>query len=524
MDRRKIITVALIYLTYIFIATLYPFELSRDPSHSLASALAQSFARFGAADFIVNVLLFIPFGALFYCLCTPSRGKTFVILLATVAGALGSLAIEVLQVWFTRQPSGFDVLSNTLGAAAGVVLCRECLGRFSGLVFRCWQEVERRGIICFLALLLGTVPLIVSVTQLVAPFGTWDPHFTFQIGNEATYNKPWLGSIHLVALYSRALTADEVAAYFRQGASFLTRRSTENLVVLFAFNEGTGNIVRDVSGLEPGLDLSFSPKGRVRWLDSSNGIEIIKPSIVRSSQPPTKLFEALQATHELSIEAWITPENTEQGGPARIVSFSRNTGARNFTLGQEGSEIEFRLRTPVSGRNGIPLALKSTDKISPFEKSHVVATYKNGVEKLYVNGRQQAHVLELTSDGVVGFGTRKIAVAQLAYLFFYFFPVSFFLSVRLSSGSANFTNASLQIGDGDASEFFRVFFLPVGTATGLLAGTEIFQVYAFERSFDIGLIDYGVLIAASGAVSGAILVLGNLDRSLFPFPFKHKAF
>ena len=54
----------------------------------------------------------------------------------------------------------------------------------------------------------------------------------------------------------------------------------------------------------------------------------------------------------------MTPGNTAQTGPARIVSLSADTGAQNFTLGQEGSDIEFRLRTPVSGRNGIPLAVR----------------------------------------------------------------------------------------------------------------------------------------------------------------------
>ncbi len=138
----------------------------------------------------------------------------------------------------------------------------------------------------------------------------------------------------------------------------------------------------------------------------------------------------------------MTPSNTAQTGPARIVSFSADAGARNFTLGQEGSKIEFRLRTPITGRNGIPLAVKSSDEISTLEKSHVVATYKKGVERLYVNGKQQAEVLNLTRDGIIAFGTRRTPVTAAAYSFFYFFPVSF-LSVTFLLAHAKILMAVL---------------------------------------------------------------------------------
>jgi glycopeptide antibiotics resistance protein len=319
MNRRQLTTGAVIYGVYICIATLYPFEPSQDPSHSLARAFTRPFEHFGTTDFIVNVLLFVPLGALFRCLCTLRRRRTFVVLIATVAGALASVSIELLQVWFTRRPSGFDLLANTLGAAVGAVLARRCPARLSDLVFRFGQKVGLARVVLYIALFLGAVPLLVSIAQLV-----WDSRFTFQIRNEATYNRPWLGKICLVALYGRALSGDEISRGFHQGPSSLTGHSTSNLVALYVFNEGTGNIIRDVSGSEPARDLSFSPQGPVRWLDSGEGIEIVKASIVRSSDSPTKLFEALRATHELSIELWITPDNTKQRGQARIVSFSRN--------------------------------------------------------------------------------------------------------------------------------------------------------------------------------------------------------
>jgi VanZ family protein len=491
MSRTQLATVALIYGTYVWIATFYPFELSRDPSHSLANALAHFFPRVGLTDFVLNVLLFLPFGALFYRLWTASRSKKFIILLITVAGTLASLCIELLQVCFTRQPSGFDVLANTLGAAAGAVLALTCPARFCRLAYRCWRKVEQHGVILLLALLLGTVPIVISVVQLIAPFGIWDSHFTFQLANEATYNRPWLGKIHFVALYSRALPTGEVARHFHRGPSALKMPSTDDVVALYAFNEGSGNIIRDISGFGPALDLSFSPKGRVRWLDSENGIEIVQPSIVRSSRSPRKLYDALQDTHELSIEVWITPDNTVQGGPARILSFSRDTGARNFTLGQQGAEIEFRVRTPVSGMNGTPLALESGNEIAAGKQTHIVATYQNGMEKLYINGKQQAKTLNLPSDGIIGFGTRRTLISRIAYSFLYFFPASLFLSLFISMR---------------ANHIPKNLFLSVAIATGLVLLSESFQALMFKRPIDLSLLICGVIIAVFGAMSGQILL------------------
>lgn len=68
-----------------------------------------------------NVLLFVPYG--FFCCWAFERMKHF--FWCTLLGAGTSLAIECLQLATGR---GFfqidDILTNTLGAAAGYLLCR----------------------------------------------------------------------------------------------------------------------------------------------------------------------------------------------------------------------------------------------------------------------------------------------------------------------------------------------------------------------------------------------------------------
>ena len=496
MTRRGATILVLLYGGYLIIGTFYPFELSGSAAHGFSQSF---FGPLNRTDFILNVLLFIPLGILLYYGLALNRSKAWTILLTSLLAAAISLAIELLQFSFSRVSSGFDVLSNTLGAGCGALGSALLPSRCFDLIARVWNRTEPSGGAVSVAMLLGAVPLLLSFLQLFQPFGVWNSRFTFQIGNEATLDRPWVGEVHVVALYSRALSADEIRDNFLEGSTAKTR-FPQGLVSLYTFSERQGSVVYDRSGVEPQLNLIIAPEGNVRWHHSRDGIAIIKPAIVRSFGPATKLAMAAKASNELSIEVWMTPGNTAQTGPARIVSFSADTGARNFTLGQEGSDIEFRLRTPVSGRNGIPLAVKSTDKVLGLEKSHLVATYKSGVEKLYLNGRQQADVLDLTRDGIIAFGTRRTPSSAAAYCFFYFLPVSFlgatFLSAHFKRPTALLSSA--------------------GVGAGLATVTEVFQTFAFSRDADMWVLFFGIVMPAVGALSGWIVTRSEPFRYFHP--------
>ena len=107
-----------------------------------------------------------------------------------------------------------------------------------------------------------------------------------------------------------------------------------------------------------------------------------------SSQNADRLVQACNATNQISIEAWIKPANLSQIGPSRIVSLSSNPYYRNFTLGQEGSEYEVRLRTTTTSENGTPAIVSSTNAVET-KITHVVYTRNSDGETfLYVDGRK----------------------------------------------------------------------------------------------------------------------------------------
>jgi len=179
----------------------------------------------------------------------------------------------------------------------------------------------------------------------------------------------------------RALVYESGPVPFRYVGS---RRVTRGLVVLYDLEEGEGTVVKDVSGVGDPLNLAITEPDDVKWV--AGGLAIVQDTRVVSENAPAKIIEGCRLTNAITIEAWISPANTTQGGPSRIVTLSKNGNVRNFTLGQEGARYDVRLRTTATGENGTnPSFLTRGGATTTL--SHVVYT-RDATEKatLYING------------------------------------------------------------------------------------------------------------------------------------------
>jgi hypothetical protein len=87
-----------------------------------------------------------------------------------------------------------------------------------------------------------------------------------------------------------------------------------------------------------------------------------------------------------SLEVWLLPANNIQGGPARIVSYSLNPSYRNFTLGQDGSDLIMRLRTDNTNLNGTEPHLVVENVFSQPNPLHIVVSYNFKEQNAFVNG------------------------------------------------------------------------------------------------------------------------------------------
>lgn len=166
------------------------------------------------------------------------------------------------------------------------------------------------------------------------------------------------------------------------------------LLALYTFREGAGDTVRDVSGHGAPLDLVVADSGAVAW--SPTGLAVTAPTRVASPGAAAKITAAAQASGAVTVEAWLTPANTTQLGPARIVSLAQDGGNRNVTLGQglygtlPSALFNVRLRTTVSDPNGLP-DLSTADGSLAARRMHVVFTRDAaGTSRIYLDGSPAA--------------------------------------------------------------------------------------------------------------------------------------
>lgn len=162
-------------------------------------------------------------------------------------------------------------------------------------------------------------------------------------------------------------------------------RYEANMIALYEFKTGSGNIAYDTSGVAPTADLELSVPG-VEWVGGW-GINIRSGRAKTFGAPSRKFNDLIKATGEYSIEAWVVPGNVTQED-ARIVSYSGSANVRNFTMGQNLYNYEFAARSSETDANGMP-KLITDDDAERLQASlqHVVMTFDpvNG-RRIYVNG------------------------------------------------------------------------------------------------------------------------------------------
>lgn len=166
----------------------------------------------------------------------------------------------------------------------------------------------------------------------------------------------------------------------------------EGLVFLFDTGEQP-NVVADG---KQRFSCRLQPRGRAR-LDRHHALLVSGGAFLADQQTDARLLETLKGSKQLTIEAVITTDSADQSGPARIVSFSRDAGSRNFTLGQQNGKLVLRLRTPRTGSNGTRPSAELF-AIAPDRAIHVVVTYDDGRLRAYRDGKLEMETRKIRGD------------------------------------------------------------------------------------------------------------------------------
>ncbi len=130
-----------------------------------------------------------------------------------------------------------------------------------------------------------------------------------------------------------------------------------------------------------------SLENSVEWRTDSAGVQFSVPGMLHSDAPPVSLYRRLISGKGLTIEIWLSSANVNQGGPARIVSYSLNPFERNFTLGQDGNDLVMRLRTTRTNENATSPSLNVANVFVPETMQHIVVTYDYLEQRVYVDGK-----------------------------------------------------------------------------------------------------------------------------------------
>ena len=337
------IWIAPVALFLILVATVIPVDI-RSPAIEFPAL------SFDLRDFVFNVLLFIPLGA-------ALAGRRWYVVVAALG--LLSLSIEGLQiVQASRHAQLADLLANVAGGFLGSLCLNARLGSFhveSGYVRMKSSMLVGVSLVVAVLLFLG-----IAVPGGPHDFSNWDPTYRLAISDEITRDRSWNGTLVAWAIYDRPIQRDAIEELANRGLP----------------NDGSADTRR-------------LPTDQVVYWENSDPLE---PSgfLEMSPEISAKVYKRLRRTGQISLFAWIRVKDLEQSDLMRILTFSRDPYHRNFTIGQEGGVVEFRLRTPATDLNGRDPATRTTEILEPGESFFVAATYDGFVSHVFVDGKLMA--------------------------------------------------------------------------------------------------------------------------------------
>ena len=221
------------------------------------------------------------------------------------------------------------------------------------------------------------------------------------IGMNIGGGDPWNGQIDEVRIYSRALSASEVSNLYNQGlAKFSNTVSMNGLLGYWTFDEGTSTLANDYSG--NGYTLSGVPAsgwgiGRFNNALSLSGSNRLTNA--NFSSPPT-----------MTVSAWFKLPSLP--GCCQWVIGKENS----FVLGTNSNSFYAYIHDGTTGGSDSNGWNRVTSNVlTAGTWYHVVLTYQNRTQNIYVNGVLTAGSFSPVgdSDGNVDSGTGNLTVGDL---------------------------------------------------------------------------------------------------------------
>ena len=260
---------------------------------------------------------------------------------------------------------------------------------------------------------------LISSSAGGSTIGTWDDTLAFVLGNEASGNRPWLGTLRLVAVHNRALTDTQIQQNFDAGVGekYLLLFSVEHVI-----NMPQSYVMFEVSQYDSHAYLFSYPKlisldanalpGGVRIRGMRIGINGVEPLVGQAYIP-------LDVTVDDGMYSSVAGANLSNVGT--IVALERGPAADEFflTFEQLGSMTNVRTApTPLTPPPPADVTRPSAIGVRTFDGinetfANITGVSKNNasVRTTFTNLKQQLPTVE-TFEGFLA--SHQIGVAQLA--------------------------------------------------------------------------------------------------------------
>ncbi|KYC41918.1 hypothetical protein WA1_18040 [Scytonema hofmannii PCC 7110] len=384
----------------ILVATLYPFNFSSPNNFSIQKISSQFESTSNFIDQVNNILLFIPLGFSLSSYLQKIRIPLIGNILLVLLGSLGlSLTVELWQIFLpSREPTPADILNNSMSGLVGLLCFYLCNSQKLNSVF---ANIENstlgRSTQKITLFFCGYIILTFAISFLwlgTTSLSGWNLNYPLIFGNEKTGTRPWQGYISKVYIADKAISKNEVEKVFFDENYFNTLG--DSLLAAYKFTDRCCQLEETAKSpklLEKKLlweQLSENQQGQGVFLSSGHWLE--------TETPVTSLNQRIRETSEFTISTTVTSSNIGQTGPARIISVSNGTLRRNFTLGQEGTALDLRLRTSITGENGSELKMRVSNVFTDTNPHHIVFTYSKGMLQVYIDTLSHFssfHLLEL---------------------------------------------------------------------------------------------------------------------------------
>ena len=460
----------------IIMATVSPFSFVIPGHLSLQVILGKFRYTSDLKDYWRNILLFIPFGISLAWILPQNKFKYLRILIVAFLASAGlSFSVELIQVFLPIRVSNLtDIVTNTLGGIVGACLYLWRLVIVSFIAASIKRNKNKLTVKSLLVAFVGYFSLIFTAIWILlisANLNNWSNNFQLIIGNEATGDRPWQGYITSLHISDRALDSESVVKAFEETHSFFSQ--LPNLVKSLVFvsenqfhedaSQPLSNLIwQGSSSLNNTNYLSekLSEKSVIdAKIHQDKEVLINRDRWLKSRKSASYINSQLRKTSEFSLSVIVATNRIQQTGPARIISISADTFHRNLTLGQEGSNLAFRLRTPITGDNGGEPEFIIPDVFKDHNLHQILVTFAHQTLNFYIDQPENKYTFKFEPEisflayypttikhWQINLGNFNLLKYQIAFYGILLIPLGFLGGLLLSLFKGNFPWKILLIG------------------------------------------------------------------------------